>query len=679
MLHILAIAAAAVAANQAPDRPNPSSEEPTHEIIVTGERADRSLLETPSSVVVFTADRIEALAAPDRFEQVLELVPNVQFGTSGQGPTIRGQDTTGALFDLPAFLGGSRPRVTLQIDGRAAGHNEFIFGIAPLWDVKQVEVFRSPQTTTQGRNAIAGAIVINSNDPSFTPERRARAIHGDLSTWQGSAMVSGPIVDDQLAFRLAADYRRSRPSTDIGDNMRGADPDLDRFGLVRARLLAKPSALPGLSLLATFVHSDARMPQVEFAAVPFRERRDPDATYGVWDVNVDSATLEARQAIGTDTEIVAILSTGDARSRRYAPPGLGEAHLKARDHSAEAFGHWKPGGPVSVRGGVHLLSNRLDQHIDLSTLRRGIGTFDDRQRSLGLWAEADVEPASRLTLTLGGRYQEDRQRRSGALVGPEIVPLDFDGRFHAFLPKISAAYRLSDRIVAGILVQKAYNPGGGTLIPELGEVDRFGAERLWNFEAFARGDLARGVLSFSANLFHNSIRDAQRPFTTSIPGPGGGPIFVTRFDNAPKATSRGAEVELTLHPSDRLTLRGAVGLLDTRLDDGPSPALEGKDFQRAPHFTGSAAVDWSPVDPLRLSAQLRHHSAYFSNDANTPELRIGKATLVDARAAYAIGPVTAFAYVRNLFDSFYLRHLFSATRAQLEEPREFGVGLVARF
>ena len=67
------------------------------------------------------------MAAPDRVDQVLDLVPNVQMSSGGEGPTIRGQDTTGASRDLYAFLGGNRPRTTLIVDGRPVSFNEFIY------------------------------------------------------------------------------------------------------------------------------------------------------------------------------------------------------------------------------------------------------------------------------------------------------------------------------------------------------------------------------------------------------------------------------------------------------------------------------------------------------------------------------------------------------------------------
>ena len=158
------------------------------EIIVTGERHSRTAIDTPSSVAVATSEDIDAASA-DRVEDLLANIPNVQLGSGGEGPAIRGMDSTGVLRDLPAFLGGTRPRLTLQVDGRDISYNEFAFGTAPLWDVARVEVFRSPQTTTQGRNSIGGAIFVETSDPTFQWEGRSRAIISSENAWQASAAV----------------------------------------------------------------------------------------------------------------------------------------------------------------------------------------------------------------------------------------------------------------------------------------------------------------------------------------------------------------------------------------------------------------------------------------------------------------------------------------------------------
>ena len=189
-------ALAAIAASQGAESP---SDEASRDIIVTGERVPRTLRETSSSVAVINETEIEANGA-NRVDQILALIPNVQLGNGSQGPTIRGLDTTGPLSALPAFLGGNRPRTTVIVDGRPVSYNEFVFGTFPVWDVQRLEVFRTPQTTTQGQNSIAGAIFVNTNDPSARPEFRARVIFGDFRTRQISAVASAPIMGEDVAF-----------------------------------------------------------------------------------------------------------------------------------------------------------------------------------------------------------------------------------------------------------------------------------------------------------------------------------------------------------------------------------------------------------------------------------------------------------------------------------------------
>ena len=194
----LAMLAAAAAAQSAPA---PIDDQ---RIIVTGERVTRSIKDTASSVSVATRREIEAASA-DRVDQMLAQIPNVQLGGGSEGPAIRGQDTTGALQNLPAFLGGNRPRMTLIVDGRRQTYNEFVFGASPLWDIDRMEVFRSPQTTTQGQNSIAGAIFVTSNDPTFEPEARVRGMVGNYHMGELSASASAPLSGD-VAFRFAGDF-----------------------------------------------------------------------------------------------------------------------------------------------------------------------------------------------------------------------------------------------------------------------------------------------------------------------------------------------------------------------------------------------------------------------------------------------------------------------------------------
>jgi outer membrane receptor protein involved in Fe transport len=664
---LLAAAAAQVAAS--PDS-----------IVVTGERVTRTVRDTASSVEVLTQREMEAAGA-DRVRQMLALVPNVQLGNGSQGPAIRGLDTTGPLQALPAFLGGNRPRTTLVVDGRAVTYNEFLFGAAPAWDLARIEVFRSPQTTTQGVNSIAGAIFVTSNDPSSTPEARARLIAGDHGMRQSSALVSGPLSAD-AAMRVAGDLRYSRTSSAIVDDMAGADPNHDVFGLLRAKLLITPRRMRDSRLLLTYVHSHSQAPQTVGVSAPFRARRDQVDGYGVFRVKVDSLTGSLRQQVATDVTANFLLTGGRSNARRYAIPGLGEARNRSRDWSAEAVLNWSGEGPLRFVGGVSHLHVALRQSIDLSLLSGLKGTFRDWQDGTGAFGEASLKVASKATLTAGLRYQHDRQKRQGALVANTFsVPADFIGTFHALLPKLSFSYDLSRDWRAGIMVQKAYNPGGTTIRFDTARPDNFAAESLWDTEIFARGSLAGGRLRLAANLFNYAMRDAQRAEPIVILTPTRRPVGFANLFNVPRARSRGFELSVRARPNQQLSGWLALGLLGTKFTrtDAESAGYRGRQFDRSPHFSGAAGVDWTPLPALQLSAQVRRHSSYFSDNANSPALRIGPATIADARGEYEIGRLSLFVEVHNAFDRFAMVVLTTSTSGEAEEPRRITVGLERRF
>lgn len=662
------------------------------EIIVTGERVDRSIQETASSVALFGADDIAQRAAGN-VDQLLASTPNVQLGSGAEGPTIRGQDSTGVLRDVSAFVGGTRPRVTLQVDGRAVSYYEYVFGLASTWDVERVEIFRSPQTTTQGRNSIAGAIFVHTNDPTSNWEGRARAIAGNYDLRQGSAMISGPIVPGQVAFRVSGDIRRMRNSSDMADGVVGAGLEHDDYGVARIKLLVEPQALPGFRIDTTYVHGESQAPQFEAIAAPFKERRfpEPERTNGVFRINVESLTAVAQYRLVPSLIWRSTLSWGEARMRRFGLPGMGEARIAANDFSAESVLDWQPQGAVRALGGIYRLTARQRQSIDATGIAFGLGEFGDRQVSLGIFGEATWRPLPKLTITGGLRFQRDRQDREGALSrivrAPGPVILNYDRTFQAWLPKISLAYDIDEGATAGLLVQRAFNPGGMTISQFTLSADEFNAETLWSYEAFARARFAGGRGMLNANLFYNDVANAQRLRRFRVAAPNGMTVGGTDIVNVPRAESYGAEVELDWRATDRLSIRLGAGLLKTKVlrtlpADG---AFLGKDFQRSPGVSASAGIDWRPIEALQLSAQLRSNSGYFSDDTNNPLLRIDGSTVVNTRAAYSRGGLTLFGYVRNLFDSYYMTYVFepintpTPTVGTAGEPREIGVGIEARF
>lgn len=666
---------AAIAGQEAVAR----QEEQNREIVVTGERVARSLRETPSSVSVISERELEANGA-NRVDQALLLIPNVQLGNGSQGPAIRGQDTTGPLSALPAFLGGNRPKMALVVDGRPVSYNEFVFGTFPVWDIDRLEVFRSPQTTTQGQNSIAGAIFVNTNDPAFTPEYRVRGIAGSLKLRQVSALASGALIGDALAFRVAGDLRYSRTTSRIVDEIAGGDPSHDVYGLLRAKLLFTPAASSRVEL--TYVHSQSQAPQVVGVEAPFRDREDTVGGYGVFRINVDSLTASLRHQASDALTANIMLTAGDSSARRLAIPGLGQTRNNGRDWSAEAVLNWSPAGPFSIVGGASHNHVKLKQFINLQLLSGAIGQFRDWQDGTGLFADASLALSSRTILTAGLRYQRDRQKRRGDLAANTfIIPVDFVGAFDEWLPKVTLAHDLTPSLRIGAMVQKAYNPGGTTIRVDTARPDNFKAESLWDYEIFGRATFAGGRGTAAFNLFYYDIRDAQRARPILVLTPSGRVAGFADLFNVPKARTLGAEAELDWKLRESISLRLALGLLRSKVleTDAESADLKGKVFDRAPRFSTSAALDWTPHERVRLSAQLRHRSRYYTDPPNSPDTRVGSANNVDIRGEYRLGNLRIFAQVRNLFDAVNMLDLGDADYGEAEDQRTLAIGIEGRF
>lgn len=133
------------------------------------------------------------------------------------------------------------------MDGRSLTYNEQAYGPQSLWDLDRVEVFRGPQSYIQGRNAIAGAIVMASKDPTFEWESAFKGGAGNQHSSQLAAMASGPLVEDQLAFRVSVDRQRRRSDADLPAYEPVGDPREVEATTARAKLLFNPAGLRDLT------------------------------------------------------------------------------------------------------------------------------------------------------------------------------------------------------------------------------------------------------------------------------------------------------------------------------------------------------------------------------------------------------------------------------------------------
>jgi iron complex outermembrane receptor protein len=130
------------------------------EIVVTAERRELSLQDTPISVVAFTSETME-LKGIETMEDIATFTPNLDI----KGSRFSGNnDPTWQIRGLSGGGGTTGERaVGLYVDGVYVPRTTGPF--LNVLDVDRIEVLRGPQGTLFGRNSTGGAIRIFTKKP----------------------------------------------------------------------------------------------------------------------------------------------------------------------------------------------------------------------------------------------------------------------------------------------------------------------------------------------------------------------------------------------------------------------------------------------------------------------------------------------------------------------------------
>ena len=649
------------------------------EIVVSGEKVERSLKETASSVTVLTStDNGKSSIA----EAIGDLA-NILYASTVSAPIIRGQDTQGPNFGGTAFFGGTIPRATINLDGHYQNFYEFTLSGTSVWDLKSIEVFRGPQTTSQGANSIAGAIIINTKDPSFESEG---AYQGELASYgkvRGSLALSGPIVSEELAARVAVDYWQRDTFVDYANPVFAqGDTDLDfRSFSGRAKLLWTPSKIEGLTAKLTYSHTSGNSPTWEIASAPYDELENMATQMPSWEQNTDTGVLDISYDIGETMTLFNQSSYSDQHIVRTAEPAEnGSAVVNQSNLTNETHLTFdNEGSGISGVVGLYLAKVESDDTLYL----QGISAFEDEKNHLGAYSEVSYELADGLTLSGGLRYQRDSIKRTGMATFAS-VPLDYDEVFDAWLPKVSIAYDVTDDVTIGALVNRGYNPGGVNLSFVSRDYIAFKDETVWNYELFFRSSLLDKRLLLNGNIFYSDYKDSQR----LIPDYLGGVPFGAYAVNADSATAYGVEVDVKWLVLENFSVSASGGLLETNISKFATlggSVYEGNDFPRAPKYSFSVGVDWDILPNLSVTGKVRHSDGYYSDEENEAIYEVGSYTIANASLSYSFDDaVELYVFVNNIFDDRSPAALDNDRSAgglvaTTVEPRVLGVGFKGKF
>lgn len=170
------------------------------EIVVTARRVSEVLSRVPASITAISADTI-AKTGIKNAQDFVQLTPGVTIvtGSAEAGDTqinIRG-------------LNGARDAessVALVVDGILKTNSAAIN--QRQGTLRQIEILKGPQGALYGRNAAAGAIVIQTLKPGSKTESGITGSFANHNTFNGDAYYSARI-NDRVGLVVSGDYRKT--------------------------------------------------------------------------------------------------------------------------------------------------------------------------------------------------------------------------------------------------------------------------------------------------------------------------------------------------------------------------------------------------------------------------------------------------------------------------------------
>ncbi|MGH9810213.1 MAG: TonB-dependent receptor, partial [Terriglobia bacterium] len=201
------------------------------EVVVTARKRDETFENVPITVDVFTAQQIHS-AGIESPRDFVAMVPNMTL--------VEVQNVGNSFITVRGIsqARNSEPSVAVLVDG-VLETNPYQFD-QQLTDIQQIEVLKGPQGALYGRNAIGGAIIIHTVDPSDHFEGTGKVGIGNGVSEKAQLAVSGPIdTAGTLRYRASFNFYNTDGFLQNTYLDRKADPYRDYSG--RLRLLWKPS------------------------------------------------------------------------------------------------------------------------------------------------------------------------------------------------------------------------------------------------------------------------------------------------------------------------------------------------------------------------------------------------------------------------------------------------------
>jgi iron complex outermembrane receptor protein len=656
-------------------------------LTITAEKRESSAQDIPVSVSVLSQHAIIDNGLKNVVD-LMDMVPNLYITDAGTGmvtyASMRG--ITGGMVQIPAI-------------GFYVDDVYYPFLKYNLVDIDRIEVLRGPQGTLYGRGAEAGVINIITRKPGNKWQSSIKAEASSFDTYDITGRVSGPLVQNKLGISASLHYFDTRgyfeSKFDDADDL-GNQEDID--GCISLR------CTPTDSLEMDLTYDILRHDQPKYAPFARLDSDDPRKEItvdylGEAKNDTDSLALRADLSLA-GMRLVSITSArkDELRANNDVDFTVFDLmHLELNRDLENISQEFRLLSDDNDSGwqwlvGLFALSEKDQRNYKtwMNFMNMGMGMPGEHLRqdsetkttALAGFGQISYTFENLLTAGLGLRY--DREDKDFNFIqSPEGPVLGFMGygpkqgetsdTFDAWLPKASVSLQMFENFMPYASISRGFRSGGFNDKENLGS--SYKPEFTWNYELGLKTEWLAGRLKVNTALFYIDWSDMQ----VEVPTLGGASVYV---DNAAKAASQGAELEITANLAQGLDLVAGASYTDATYDDYKKGAesFDGKRVIDSPEYTLNLAFTYRFGGGYFVNAGYRHFGKVYFDPANTTSQdNYGLARL---KLGYESELFDLYIFSNNLFDADYFTRAFNTSNewyGRAGEPLTIGAGLSVRF
>jgi len=673
------------------------------EIIVKGEYREKSISDEDSSIVVIQSEKIKSQAIK-HFQQLSYLVPNLNYAASDSRARyfqIRG------IGERSGYQGTPNSSVGFLIDDiDYSGQG----GIATLFDVDQVEVFRGPQGSRTGANALAGLIYIKTKDPTNEFEGTSEITLGDYGTQNLGIAFGGPMKNEKLKYRFVL-------RTDYSDGFRKnlflnkSDTSKKDELTLRYKLNWNFNKTTDINFVISKIDMDdpADIWTIDGSLNTLSDRPGMDSqetnSYGVKVTkNFNNFDLQSfTSATKTDVIFSYDADWGNPESHFPYTYDYFSETLRKRDTFSQELRFLSKNTDFSEKKPFEWVFGFDFSELEETNLTGDDGIYGDPSDPYGPYASES---------TIARNYEAKNLSLFGNIdyFLSENYKLAFGLRWEKWDSKYKdsnqESFKPSDNMNGGkisliknndntniyLSFARGYKQGGFNL--GLDATDNtikdsliYNPEFLTNYEIGINSKSNDMNFNYSAVIFFSKREDQQVLISKQV-DPTDPNTFSYLTQNAAEGENYGLEISSNYFVSDNLYLFANLGFLKTKIKNWQSRNdLQDRAQAHAPEKTYSVGMNFDLMNNFYLKFDINGKSSFYYSDSHDNKSQ--NYQLVNINFGYLKDNISAELWIRNAFDKYYsTRGFYFGNEApnfvdtlyrRQGDPKNFGLSLRYNF